>query len=246
MSTKPGQSQRVPGVLSVTFDELRTEAGCARVYEHCLGLPHDRDHWRALAWKNLTVNFPAKVRYFDANAPQIERLKQTATHRILDEMARRCRVAPGSITFQQEPFPVFLQDAQGLVAKHHVRVGAPPDEVERMNLPLMQTMHDLGLLHVTTARAGGRMVGYLMTVSAPSLETRNRTETHALSFFADPSAPGIGIKLQRASLAAARERGADVLYFRAGVRASGPRLGALYRRLGAVPAGELYSLELGS
>jgi hypothetical protein len=52
------------------------------------------------------------------------------------------------------------------------------------------------------------------------------------------------MKLQRASLAALRERGVDEVVMRAGHRGSGPRLGTIYRRLGAEEFGNLYRLEL--
>ena len=42
---------------------------------------------------------------------------------------------------------------------------------------------------------------------------------------------------------ALRERGVQQIWMRAGVAGSGPRMGAVYRRLGAQPWGELYKLE---
>ena len=244
LDAKLGQiAARVPDALVVTFDELATEAGCARVFEHCLGVPHDPAWWRKLAPVNLTINFPAMVRYHGAHRPQIERMARTATQAILADFAPR-KLASDAFAFQQEPFEDFLRDGRSLIARHHVKVGAAPDEAERMNLGLMEQANDLGVLRITTARSNGRMFGYLMTIISPSLESPGKVEALGTAFYADPAAPGIGLKLQRAAMADARDRGAAVMYLRAGVRGDGPRLGALYKRLGAEPFGELYALPL--
>jgi len=99
-------------------------------------------------------------------------------------------------------------------------------------------------LQITTARSNGRMFGYLMTIIGPSLASGTTTSATHTTFYADPSFPGLGLKLQREALAMLKERGVDEIVWEAGKRGSGPRLGAMYRRLGAAEHGETYRLQL--
>ena len=56
--------------------------------------------------------------------------------------------------------------------------------------------------------------------------------------------PGLGLKLQRAALAALRQKGVDETWMHANTRGSGDRIDILYRRLGAQDVGHLYRVEL--
>lgn len=147
-------------------------------------------------------------------------------------------------TFQQEPFDVWLKDGTPLFDEHLVQVGEAPGSWTDKNLPLMRRLAALGVLHVTTARCNGRMFGYLMAIVSPTLYSADRTEALHTTFFCAPSAPGLGLKLQHASINFLRSIGVNEVVFRAGTQGDGPRLGALYRRLGAVDAGQLFLLDL--
>jgi hypothetical protein len=234
---------RVPGVLAMTYDDLATEAGCARVFEHCLGLPHNPAWWAACDPVNIQVNFGHVVRYFVAHKPQLEKLAKTAKHRCIAAMTREPREIDG-VTFQREPFRQFWGDAAPLLAEHAVEAGEAPDYPASLNVPLMEMLDDGGMLQTITARQNGRMFGYLMTVVEPTLEDRSMLQGWHSIFYVSPDMPGLGMGLQRAAAAALRERGAKQIIMRAGHRASGPRLGAFYRRLGAEDIGKLYRLEL--
>ena len=235
---------RVPGVLRTTYDELGTEEGCARVFQHCLGLPHDHAWWAALAPCNIQINLSHSLRHFLAHQPQLVKLAKTAKHRTLAGMLREARTMDG-VTFQHEPFAQFYRDAQPLFAEHLVQTGQSPDAHEGKNLPLFQLLDDAGMLQTITARSrNGLMYGYLVTVVGPTLDAPDVQQGWHSIFFASPDMPGLGMRLQRAALAALRERGVDEVVMRAGHRGSGPRLGTIYRRLGAEDFGHLYRLEL--
>jgi hypothetical protein len=234
--------RRVPNVLALTFADLGHEAGCARVFEHCLGLPHDHGWWAAWHPVNIQVNLPHLVRYFTAHAPQLTKLAQTAKHRILRGMV--CNTELDGVTFQCEPFRSFYRDAQPLFAEHLVQTGQAPDDHARKNLALFEALDDRGALHVFTSRSNGRMFSYLVSVIAPSLDDPHELLAEQTIFFADPSWPGLGMKTQRAAIADLRARGVNRALMRAGHRGSGPRLGTMFRRLGAEPFGSLYSLPL--
>lgn len=80
-------AHRRAGVLQTTFAELGTEAGCARLFEHCLPYRHDHAWWAHLDPINMQVSLPHAHGYFRAHAEQLERLRRLAH----DEMARTLR-----------------------------------------------------------------------------------------------------------------------------------------------------------
>lgn len=235
---------RVPGAIAVDYEDLLQEETCARLFEHCLSIPHDSAHWRALADINIQIDMPAMRRYADAYAPALGRLAAAATRQVLADMARRKPVAPSGMTFQREPFDVWLRDGTDLFAQHCTVVGEDPDQWRRKNLPLMQSLYDAGTMHLMTARCNGRMFGYLMTIVSPSLVTPGVISGSNTTFFASPEYPGLGLKLQRAAMCSLRDAGVNEVFFEAGKRGSGERLGAMYRRLGAAEHGQVYRLSL--
>jgi hypothetical protein len=234
---------RVPNALEVTFAELADEATCARVFEHCLPLRHDPVWYGHVAPMNLQINFPALMRYYAGYMDQLDRVAKIAARHIRTKLQAK-PVTSNEFTFAQEPLSVLLRDGAGLLSEHLAMVGDAPDSVMSKNIRLLQTLEDVGALHITTARQNGRMFGYLLAITSPSLQSDDRTEAHHTSFFTSPNAPGLGLKLQRASIEFLREQGIDDLYFRAGVRGTGPRMSTLYRRLGAEEFGQMYSLNL--
>ena len=233
---------RVPGALSVQFADLASEETCARVFEHCLPYRHDHAWWTTLSPVNLQINLLALMRYMHAYQAPLAKLAAMAKQRTLAQMAPSSRDLDG-VTIQQEPFETFFRDGKRLFAEHLVQVGEAPDAYLGKNLALMRVLEEIGAMQITTARSNGRMFGYLMAIISPSLESPEVTTGVHTTFFADRSVPGLGMKLQRASIAALRARGVDEIVLRAGPRGSGPKMGALYRRLGAVDYGQLFILE---
>lgn len=236
--------RRWPGAISVTYDDLRHEETCKRVFEHCLPFRHDHAWWEAASALNLQADMPALIRYMLAYQPQLEKVAAMVRQKTLVTLHARPVVAPDGITIQAEPFATFFADAQELFRDHLVSVGESPDVAASKNIPLMQKMDDLGGMQVMTARSNGRIFGYLMTLIGPCWEDQKKTTAVHTTFYADKGFPGLGLKLQRAALAALKCRGIDELYMRAGPRGAGPRSSAIYRRLGALPDGELFKLEL--
>jgi len=235
--------QRVPGVLAVRFDELPCEATCARLFEHCLPYRHDPAWWGACDATNIQISMPMLLRYYDAHKPQLAKMAKVAKQRIIAGMARETGEIEG-VTFQVEPMDVVYRDAAPLFAEHLVQTGQSPDDHARKNLPLLRSLDSIGALQIMTARSNGRIFGYLMSIVAPSLDSPDMTIAEHTIFFASPDIRGLGMKLQRAALDALRSRGVDDVLMRAGVRGSGPRLGTIYRRLGAEDFGQLYRLSL--
>lgn len=237
---------RMPGVLSVRFDDLKEEQTCARLFEHCLIVPHDYARWKAMAQTNLAASMPALVRYALAFSSALNKLERSAKQEVLFGFAKRRMRHSDELTIGTEPFTDFLRDGVSLFAEHAAEVGEQPNSYLGKNIPLMETLEGLGALFVTTARSNGRMFGYLITILSPSLESMKITTAINTLFYASPLFPGLGLKLQRTALETLRRGKANELILRAGVRGDGERTSALYRRMGASPAGELFRLDLGS
>ena len=234
---------RCPNVISVRFEDLAQEETCARVFEFCLPYKHDPAWWRFLAPINIQCSMPAMVRYFVAHKPQLDRAVGLAKQAMLQQLAVKPAAVEG-VEFHVEPFAKFLEDGKQLFAEHAFEVGEPPQSFQGKNLPLHQAMEDIGALQILTARSNGRMFGYLMTEICPSREAQGRTSAVHTATFASSSIPGLGLKMQREAVRRLAERGVDEVFLRAGSRGSGPRMGTLYRRLGAEKDGEIYRLKL--
>lgn len=236
--------KRVPGVLEVAFNDLNEEATCQAVFEHCLPYEFDRKHWQKWAGQNVQCDMRELVRYVAAFRPQLDKLTAQAKHAELRELMTRKPVEPEGLTFQVEDCETWQRDGRRLFEDHCFTVGENPNEWEEKNWPLFRAIESVGALQIMTARSNGRMFGYLMTLVSPSLVKAGRTAATHTTFYADPSFPGLGMKLQRAALEELKTRGVDEVVWEAGKRGSGPRLGTMYRRLGAIEHGETYRLEL--
>jgi len=238
--------ERCPGVLSISYDELATEAGCAALFEHCLPFQHDPLWWQRLADVNLQIDLGAMLRYCQAHRAQLEKMAKTAKHRIVADMATNVSRETDGVVFQTEPYTeALLHEGLPLLKEHLVLMDQSPDDWDKRNLPLYQSLQDLGALHCMTARCNGRLFGYLVSIVAPSLDRSDRTDAQHTIFFASPAIRNLGMKLQRAAVAELKARGVSDVFMRTGVRTvDAPRLGAIYRRLGAHAMGEMYRLAL--
>ena len=184
------------------------------------------------------------VRYVTANRAALAKLVAVAKHTSIAAMSARPVADLDGITFQTEPFDQWLADARALFDDHLTLVGEAPGDWQTKNIPLMRQFDAMGAMQIMTARSNGRMFGYLMTLIAPSLASETLISATNGTFYADPSVPGLGMRLQRAAIARLRARGVDHIFMQAGTRGSGERIGALYQRLGAVNDGQMFRLQL--
>jgi hypothetical protein len=233
-------AHRRPGVLQTTFAELGTEEGCARLFEHCLPYRHDSAWWQALSPVNLQVSIPHMRSYFLAHAPQIEKLRLLARHEMLRQFRRPVEL--DGIVFQQETLAEVMPDLGGPAGDECVALGEAPEVwPQLMNMPLLRRLEAGGGLHIMTARSNGRMFGYLVSALGEAFHAEHQIEAEQAWFFADPSWPGLGRKLQHASIEDLRTKGVTRVMM---LNLDGSRVGSLYRRLGARETGQRYVLEL--
>lgn len=237
---------RADNVLSVSFDGLADETTCRAVFHHCLPYEWNQAHWQFWAPINVQCDLRAMVRYGQAYREQLGKLARIAKHETLAAMALHTPVDSDGMTIQTEPFETWLHDAQSLFDRHLILVGEAPGDWAAKNIPMMRNLDAVGAMQITTARSNGRIFGYLMTVITPSLVSSSLTTGTNLTFYADPSVPGLGMKIQRAALRTMKDRGVGEVFFEAGKRGTGERLGAMYRRLGAQDHGHSYRMALGA
>jgi len=235
--------RRVPGVLSVSFEDLGTLEGAKRVFEFALLVPFDEAWWRVLAPVNLQEPFTTFERYVEAFAPQLRRMATLAKGAILHDMTLHEVRSLDGVEFQEEPFGVFLRDGVDLFAEHSFAVGETSESFREKNIPYLQAKSDAGELQIVMARSNGRSFGYLMTELTVSREAQNRLAAVETTFFASPDMPGLGMRLQRETLRRLRSKGVSEVWFRAGPRGNGPKMSSMFRRLGAAPSGSLWRLN---
>lgn len=231
---------RVPGVLRVTFEELRTEAACRAIFEHCLPYPHDSRWWRSIALVNMQCHLPHIMAYGAAYRPQIERVTAAGKATMLAGIERRRSAEIDGITFGQEFWDTFLRDGEHLFEESS-QAGTGTHYRQR-NLGLCRMMSQIGSLQITTARCNGRMFGFVLTAIGPSLDTPDDTVGMHITTFASKQFPGLGRKLVRAANEALAERGVMEVMYRVGDEQE--PLHAFYRRIGAEHRCHEYMLRL--
>jgi hypothetical protein len=236
-------TRRLEHVLTLDFADLACTESCIAAMAHCTGqelTPAWFERWQPI---NVQVDMTALYRYAVAHTPALAKLAAVASQTILAAFASR-PVVSEAVTFQAEPLATVRREGEALIAAHVTHVGESPNDGQAKNWPLWFLFEQMNALEVMTARCNGRLLGYLMTVIGPSLEAEGQFTGATTAFYVTPDAPGVGIKLQRAAMASLRARGVHHAFLQAGIRGDGARLGAVYRRMGAIPAGEVFRLPL--
>lgn len=245
LDAKLDQIERRLGALSVKFSDLDDEETIKRIFETCLPYAFDRSWWEYAKAHDLQCNMRAMMRYALAHRKTLDKLAKQAAHLCRAKMLAQPPKPLNGLTFQQESFDVWERDGVPLFEAHCTQVGESPDQWKEKNIPLMRQIYNSGSMQITTARCNGRMFGYVNAIIYPSLEFRSRISAVHTTHYASPEFPGLGLKLQRASVAALLARGVEEVFFHEGVRADGPRMGVIYRRLGAQDFGKVYRLQFG-
>lgn len=238
--------ERLPNTISVNFDELNDYEVASIAFEHCTGMSLSVAWWAHWQHINVQADFDAVTRYTWTHLKQLASLSYSAAHQMRADLTSR---APAKIDdgleINEESFVSSFPDAEGLVESHCLAIGQPADEWTRNNIPLFQAMDETGCLQVLTARANGKMFGYLVSILGPSTESMtDRSATHTL-FYASQEWPGAGLRLQREALHRLKDKGIAEVVMRSWLGA-GARIEALYKRIGAERDGSLYRIRLES
>lgn len=222
---------RLPTALSVPYHELSTATGCRAVFEHCLRRPFDYHHWRSYAAQNIQVDAVARTEEVIAKTESLQALFTEIN---------------SYATIQIEPFEDVLRDGQSLFALHQAEAGSFAGLPFDPDIEQFRAFDRAGALLAITARTPLGLVGYLGFLLSPCLESRARIWAHQNVFFVHPEHRGsLGPRMHAFARAELKRRQVDAVILRSGVRARGPDLKHLFRRMGAKTLGELYYLSLG-
>lgn len=233
---------RLSGVLEVNFHDLTDEATCAKVFEHCLELPHNSARWQQLSRMNIQCDMGHISRYVQGNFNGIQRMAGVAKQDALNDFQRCAVFREGpELNFQEETdYGAWLEQAKPLIAEHAVAAGFAADHVDNFDHDLMRYDLEHGRLQIISCRSNGRMHGYLLTSKGPMLAQKGKWIGEHTAIFASPLVPGVGRKLIKAANEALRHHGVAFVKYRAGVNADGPRLTKMFERMGAQNIGEAF------
>jgi hypothetical protein len=117
------------------------------------------------------------------------------------------------ISFATEPWDAVKREILPLWQAHWLEV-SDPDDRERMPLDpdwdKYQTLADFGMLHITTVRSEGALVGYAFVVVERDLNHRTVLFGHYALYWVSPAVRGqlwLGVRLFREVEMAMRARG---------------------------------------
>lgn len=230
---------RIPGVISVSFTEMTTVAGCQKLFEHCLGVPFDWEWWEGLASVNVQVDVPESIQNLVKRADQIAGLK-------LD--AARITATDQSIIIGPEPWDSIWPEVDTLGAAHYGEVcRSEPNRPYKLDSDSMRAMNAAGTLRIFTARIDGILAGYCMWSIAKDVESAGLLIAHHGPWFVKEEfkALHLGGKIFDASVDDLRKIGVKCAYPHHRLEGRSPKAGAFFRRRGAVKVQETYSLWLG-
>jgi len=231
---------RVRGVRSFTFADLSRMDDCRALFEHCLDIPFDWEWWEGLASVNIQVDVLAQVRFLRANHDRIEQLKR--------EAVEKSRCIP-HVVVDAEQWDSVWPEIDGLFAEHFAEVEGDLATVRpyKLDEPSMRQMSTAGVLRITTARVDGILVGYCMWQITPDVESAGMLIAQHGPWFVrkDQAHLMLGPKLFDASIADLRALGVKNAFPHHRLQGRGAKLGAFFRRRGAVETQRTYSLWLG-
>lgn len=241
LDSKLDQIEHRLGVMRIEFSDLVNEEACRLVFERCLGLEHNTVWWKRWSEINLQIDIQVRLRYMMTHLPQMVKMRDVAKYQVLVDLHSQHDPAPyGNLSIQEEPLEEVVRDGKEMLEGHAFRAGGVRDDW-KADLQTLENMNRLGLLQVMTARANGKLFGYLVTImDAPGMSPRVATQSE---FYASSEWPGAGLKLQRAALAALAAKGVDQVFMRSGT-GPGARIETLYKRMGAEPEGKLFKIRI--
>ena len=230
---------RLPGVRSFTFAGLKTIEACSNLFEHCLGVPFDWEWWEGLANVNVQVDVHAQLRFLEANRERIESIKREAS-----EESRAPHVVIGP-----EAWETMWPEVDALASEHFAEVEGDlaRNRPYRLDEPAMRAAVARGHIRITSARVDGVLAGYCCWNISKDIESAGMLiATHGPWFVRNGFAQlALGAKLFDASIADLRSIGVKCAFPHHRTQGRGVKLGAFFKRRGAIETQRTYTLWLG-
>lgn len=230
---------KVHGVRSFSFADLDHIDACRDLFEHCLGEPFDWEWWESLATVNVQIDVAERLRFLQVNRSRINAIKREAM-----EESR----SP-SVVIALEPWNSVWPAIDALFAEHfnEVEGDLAHNRPYRLDEPALRWMNMIGVLRIMTARVDGILAGYCMWQVTRDVESAGMLiAEHGPWFVAKRYAKLLlGRKLFDASIADLRAIGVKNAFPHHRLHGRGAKLGAFFRRRGAVETQRTYSMWLG-
>jgi|SRR5579872_224079 len=145
-----------------------------------------------------------------------------------------------SLVFQEEPFRQAYRDAEPELLRHYDEIAENKDIIGRIDpdLATYDALNEKGRLRVLTARDGGRLVGYYISVIARNLHYNIITATEDMYYLSPEYRRGTaGIRLFVEAEKMVRQAGAIITVAKTKVRHDH---GPIFERLGYRPFESVY------
>ena len=231
------QLASIPAVKSFAFADLNGIDACHELFEHCLGIPLEWEWWEGLANVNIQVNVPERLQYLTDNRDRIETLKRVAAE------------DNSGIVIGPETWDSVWPEIDELFAEHFNEVEGDLAQQRPYNLdePTMRAMYAAGQLRIVTARVGGALAGYCMWQVTKDVESAGMLVAQHGPWFVQQKFGHLmlGQKLFDVSLADLKLIGVKNAFPHHRLQGRGAKLGAFFKRRGAVETQHTYSLWLG-
>ena len=232
------QISQLHGVKSFSFAQLNTLTACQELFECCLGIPLDWEWWEGLVSVNIQVDVAERIRFLTENRERIESLKREAQS-----------LAGPDTVIGTEPWESVWPEIDALFAEHFGEVEGDLVNNRPYNLdePAMRAMHASGYLRMTIARVDGELAGYCMWQVTNDVESAGMLIAQHGPWFVKRKFAHLmlGPKLFDASLVDLRSVGVKNAFPHHRLHGRGAKLGAFFKRRGAVETQHTYSLWLG-
>jgi hypothetical protein len=233
------EAESANGVKSFAFANLNGIEACRELFEHCLSVPFDWEWWEGLAGVNVQVNVAERLRFLEAHRGRIEVIK----HEAIEEG----RVP--DVVIGPEAWDSIWPEADALFAEHFSEVEGylAENRPYKLDEPAMRAMAVAGMLRIVTARVDGVLAGYCMWQVTKDVESAGMLIAQHGPWFVRKAYAHfmLGQKLFDTSLADLRAIGVKNAFPHHRLQGRGAKLGAFFKRRGAVETQRTYSIWLG-
>lgn len=157
-----------------------------------------------------------------------------------------------SLVIGWEPFASMWPDAKDLITAHFNEVEGDL-AINRpcgINHERLNSLDEMSVMRCATARAGGRLVGYMTWMLMPDVESFDTLMATQGGIYVAPDAPrsgmfGLSYYMLRFCIPALRFLGVKFLFLHHRLRGRGKNLGMLFKRFGATEIKHEYYLWIG-
>lgn len=233
------------GATRIEYADLDRPGVCVGLFEKVAGYRCEDRWYSHTAGHRMVIDMPARLQRIAERQPAIGKLRAE-----VDAMMAAIQTGHGPkfLTIRMEDFETAWPDADALARNHFGEV-AGDDEPNRPWNPdtaLLKRVSKSGHFRIFTARVNEKMVGYIMWTLRIDPESKDLMIGVQGPWYVEPGAPvGAALRLFRASIKELGRMGIQNLDLHHRANGRGSSLGKFFRRLGAVPTKQEYSLWIG-